>query len=49
MAARLGGVSLSPVKRYARIADWGSSLELRKGGGRPPKTDEITKSCLKST
>jgi transposase len=38
-AARLFGVSLSSVKRYVRIANRGSSLEPRKGGGRPPKTD----------
>lgn len=46
MAARLVGMSLSSVKRYARIADWGTSLEPRKGGGRLPKTDEITKKLL---
>ncbi len=45
-AARLFGVSLSSVKRYARIASRGESLEPRKGGGRPPKTDEITKKLL---
>jgi len=45
-AARLFGVSLSSVERYARIAAWGSSLEPRKGGGRPPKTDETTKKLL---
>ncbi len=33
-AARLFGVSLSSVKRYMRIANRGSSLEPRKGGGR---------------
>src|SRR5215213_3427763 len=41
-AARLFGVSLSSVKRYARIASRGESLKPRKGGGRPPKTDETT-------
>jgi transposase len=46
VAAHLVGVSLSSVKRYARIADWGSSLEPRKGGGRSPKTDEIAKKLL---
>jgi len=35
-AARLFEVSLSSVKRYARIADRGASLAPRKGG-RPPK------------
>lgn len=45
-AARLFEVSLSSVKRYARIAARGSSLEPRKGGGRPPKTDETTKKLL---
>ena len=39
-AARLFDVSLSSVKRYARITDRGASLEPRKGGGRPPKVDE---------
>ncbi len=45
-AARLFGVSLSSVKRYARIAERGDSLEPRKGGGRPPKADETTKKLL---
>jgi transposase len=36
-AARLFGVSLSSVKRYARMADRGTSLTPnKKGGGRPP-------------
>ncbi len=39
-AARLFGVSLSSVKRYARIASRGASLEPRRGGGRPPKVDQ---------
>ncbi|MCA1731777.1 MAG: hypothetical protein LC751_20970, partial [Actinobacteria bacterium] len=34
------------VKRYARIADRGGSLKPRKGGGRPPKTDQTTKKLL---
>ena len=42
-AARLFGVSLSSVKRYVRIANRGASLEPRKGGGRPPKTNETMK------
>ncbi len=45
-AARLFGVSLSSVKRYARIADRGASLAPRKGGGRPPKADETTRKPL---
>jgi transposase len=45
-AARLFGVSLSSVKRYARIASRGEPLEPRKGGGRPPKTDEIVEKLL---
>ena len=45
-AARLFGVSLSSVKRYARIANRGESLKPRKGGGRPPKTDETTQKLL---
>ncbi len=44
--ARLFGVSLSSVKRYVRITERGSSLEPRKGGGRPPKTDETTEKLL---
>jgi transposase len=46
-AARLFRVSLSSVKRYARIASRGESLKPRKGGGRPPKTDETTQKLLK--
>jgi transposase len=45
-AARLFSVSLSSVKRYARIANRGASLEPRKGGGRPPKTNETIKKLL---
>ena len=45
-AARLFGVSLSSVKGYARIADRGASLAPRKGGGRPLKADETTRSLL---
>ena len=47
--ARLFDVSLSSAKRYVRIAERGSSLEPRKGGGRPPKTDETTEKLLKRT
>src|SRR5919112_4454275 len=35
------------VKRYARIAQRGVSLVPRKGGGRPPKTDQTTHKLLK--
>ncbi len=45
-AARLFGVSLSSVKRYTRMAERGASLAPRKGGGRPPKTDETTRRLL---
>ena len=45
-AARLFDVSLSSVKRYARIAARGDPLKPRKGGGRPPKTDEAAKRLL---
>jgi len=45
-AARLFGVSLSSVKRYARMAERGTSLAPRKGGGRPPKADETTRKLL---
>ena len=45
-AARLFSVSLSSVKRYAKIAERGESLEARKGGGRPPKADETIQRLL---
>jgi transposase len=45
-AARLFDVSLSSVKRYAKTANRGASLEPRKGGGRPPKVDETTEKLL---
>ena len=45
-AARLFGVSLSSVKRYARMAERGTSLAPRKGGGRAPKADETTRKLL---
>jgi transposase len=44
--ARLFGISLSSVKRYARLASQGESLAPRKGGGRPPIADEATKKLL---
>jgi transposase len=41
-------VSLSSVKRYLRIAQRGASLAPRKkGGGRPPKTDQTTEELLR--
>jgi transposase len=45
-AARLFGVSLSSVKRYARMARRVASLAPRKGGGKPPKTEEIAEKLL---
>jgi transposase len=45
-AARLFGISLSSVKRYARLANQGESLAPRKGGGRPPKADKATRKLL---
>jgi transposase len=45
-AARLFDISLSSVKRYARMANTGASLAPRKGGGRPPKVDESTRRLL---
>ena len=44
--ARLFGVSLSSVKRYARIAERGEPLRPRKGGGRPPKAGRSTRKLL---
>ena len=46
-AARLFGVSLSSVKRYLRIVQRGVSLAPRKGGGRPPKTDQTAEKLLR--
>src|SRR5215217_5806678 len=46
-AAHLFGVSLSSVKRYLRIAQRRASLAPRKGGGRPPKTDQSTEKLLR--
>ena len=45
-AARLFDVSLSSVKRYLRIAERGASLAPKKGGGRPPKTDQTAEKLL---
>jgi transposase len=39
-AVRLFEVSLSSVKRYARIASQGESLKPKKSPGRPRKADE---------
>ena len=44
--ARLFDVSLSSVKRYARIASRGASLEPKRGGGKPPKVDQTTEKLL---
>jgi transposase len=41
-AARLFGISLSSVKRYTKLASERKPLTPRKGGGRPPITDEVT-------
>ena len=49
-AARLFDVSLSSVKRYARLARQGSSLAPKKGTGRPPKIDQaLPRSCSRKT
>jgi transposase len=45
-AARLFDVSLSSVKRYARTAREGGSLEPRKSPGRPRKADEKARALL---
>jgi transposase len=45
-AARLFDVSLSSVKRYLRIVERGETLAPRKGGGRPPKTDQTAQKLL---
>lgn len=45
-SARLFSVSLSTVKRYMRLADQQASLAPRKGGGRPPKTDQAARKLL---
>ena len=45
-AARLFNLSLSSVKRYARLARQGGSLAPGKGSGRPPKIDESAKQLL---
>ena len=45
-AARLFGVSLSSVKRYARLARRGGSPAPAKGSGQPAKIDENAKKKL---
>jgi transposase len=45
-AARLFGVSLSSVKRYATIAKKGGSLIPKKGSGRPPEADQNVETLL---
>jgi len=45
-AAYLFGVSLSAVKRYARIVCEGKSLAPRKAPGSRPKMDERTRKLL---
>jgi transposase len=45
-AARLFDVSLSSVKRYARMARQGDSLAPKRRAGRAPKVDEKVKKLL---
>ena len=45
-AAGLFGVSLSSVKRFARMERQGDSLAPRKPPGRPPKSNEATRRLL---
>ena len=45
-AASLFGVSLSSVKRFARMERRGVSLAPRKPPGRPPKSDDATRRLL---
>jgi transposase len=45
-AAHLFGISLSSAKRYTKLASEGKALTPRKGGGRPPIADEITRKLL---
>jgi len=45
-AARLFGVSLSSVKRYARIARQGGSLVPKKGSGRPREIGQEVEKLL---
>jgi transposase len=45
-AANLFGVSLSSVKRFARMDRQGDSLAPRKPSGRPPKSNDTIKRLL---
>ena len=45
-AARLFGISFSSVKRYTTLASRGEPLTPRKGGGRPPIADDVTRKLL---
>ncbi len=47
-AARLFGVSLSSVKRFARMNRQGEPLTPRKPPGRPPKTTEREERLLEA-
>lgn len=47
-AARAFSVSLSSVKRYAKMADEGRSLAPKKRPGSKPKTGEYTKRLLEA-
>lgn len=46
--ASLFGVSLSSVKRFARMEREGGSLTPRKPPGRPPKADEAMRKLLEA-
>src|ERR671917_120548 len=45
-AARLFGISLSSVKRYAKMASQGRTLAAKKRPGRAPKIDESASKLL---
>ena len=47
-AARTFGVSLSSVKRYAKLADEGRSLTPKKRPGSKPKLDERARRLLEA-
>jgi transposase len=47
-AARTFGVSLSSVKRYAKMADEGRSLAPKKRPGSKPKTDQNARRLLEA-
>ena len=47
-AARLFGVSLSSVKRYARTAREGRSLTPKKNPGKPPKIGKSARALLEA-